>query len=506
MVAYKKVVMEDHSAKKGKTSQYDDDRISQLPCNVLNAIFSSLTMREAVRTSVLSTKWRYLWTKSLSNLTFDVPNILDREEYTSIDILYTSEIHKLIIPWKRKLAFLNSVDQLLADLSPDHKIEKLKVHFTFHRNKYGTHLDRWICFAILRGVEELDLSLLEIDYYFFVPLKGSIYDFPCDLLREDGSIGKIKSILKCLRLAHCNLAPRHTNLIGFNTLTTLDLKWVDLTSNECVWNLLSSCRALEWLSLDKCYGLDYLCIAHPSCVRLKYLNVHDCKGLSVIEISGINLEKFEYKGYKISFVFNEVSRLKTVSTHANEGVVWALSALRLDLPQLETLLLYGSFYAEAVIVPKEFPTFSNLKLLSIAEIPTNECDLLWIATLLKATPSLQRLELHIHSNDNMEEPREIKRLPRCLHDYLKEVVITGTCGHFSEIEFAIYILNNAVVLDKMMIDPHPRYYTGNGKWDVLHACDSWKIIGRKRVLEHLTKEASSQTVLMILYLEQLDRL
>ncbi|KAI7995665.1 F-box/FBD/LRR-repeat protein [Camellia lanceoleosa] len=449
--------MEDHSAKKGKTSQYDDDQISQLPCNVLNAIFSSLTMREAVRTSVLSTKWRYLWTKSLSNLTFDVPNILDREEYTSIDILYTSEIHKLIIPWKRKLAFLNSVDQLLADLSPDHKIEKLKVHFTFHRNKYGTHLDRWICFAILRGVEELDLSLLEIDYYFFVPLKGSIYDFPCDLLREDGSIGKIKSFLKCLRLAHCNLAPRHTNLIGFNTLTTLDLKWVDLTSNECVCNLLSSCRALEWLSLDKCYGLDYLCIAHPSCVRLKYLNVHDCKGLSVIEISGINLEKFEYKGYKISFVLNE-----------------------------------------AVIVPKEFPTFSNLKLLSIAEIPTNECDLLWIATLLKATASLQRLELHIHSNDNMEEPREIKRLPRCLHDYLKEVVITGTCGHFSEIEFAIYILNNAVVLDKMMIDPHPRYYTGNGKWDVLHACDSWKIIGRKRVLEHLTREASSQMVLMIL--------
>ena len=136
----------------------------------------------------------------------------------------------------------------------------MEVHFTFHRDKYGSHLDRWICFAILRGAVEIDLDLLENYYHYLaVPLNPKAYHFPCDLLLNDtSSRGNFKSFLNCLRLAHGKMAPKQTNLLGFNTLTTLDLKWVDLTSNEHVSNLLSSCRVLEWLSLQVCYGFDYL--------------------------------------------------------------------------------------------------------------------------------------------------------------------------------------------------------------------------------------------------------
>ncbi|PSS28719.1 F-box/FBD/LRR-repeat protein [Actinidia chinensis var. chinensis] len=499
--------MEGHSSKKGKTSEYDDDRISQLPGNVLNVVFSHLTMREAVRTSVLSTKWRYLWSKSLSHLILDVHSMLDRQEYSSVDTLCESRIHKLIVPWKRMINFLNSVHQFLLSLGKDHKIEKLKVCFTFFRNKYGSHLDHWICFAIRRCVEELDLALLEVDYLNF-PLDGTIYDFPCDLLTYDRTGSGIKSSLKCLRLAHCNLAPKYTNLVGFNTLTILDLKWVDLESNECVNNLLSTCRALEWLSLHECYHLNSLKIVHPLCIRLKYLNVCDCCDLNIIEFNGINLEKFEYKGDQISFVFNEVSQLKTVSSHVvqgrtDEGVASILSTLASELPQLKSLLLSCSFYEEAERVPE---TFYCLKLLSIIEIATNSCNLRQVATLLKASPSLQRLELHLHRYEIMEElvitgafgcssMREVKRLPRCPHEHLKEVVITGACGHFGEIEIAIYLLNNATVLEKMVIDPRSRYYVGDGKWEISRSCGSWMLIGRKRFLEYLTREASSQTLI-----------
>ena len=72
-------------------------------------------------------------------------------------------------------------------------------------------------------MEELDLALLEVDYLNF-SLDGNIYDFPCDLLAYDITRSSIQSSLKCLRLVHCNLAPKYTNLLGFNTLTTLDMK------------------------------------------------------------------------------------------------------------------------------------------------------------------------------------------------------------------------------------------------------------------------------------------
>jgi len=38
------------------------DLISDLPDGILHYILSRLSTEEAVRTSVLATKWRYLWT------------------------------------------------------------------------------------------------------------------------------------------------------------------------------------------------------------------------------------------------------------------------------------------------------------------------------------------------------------------------------------------------------------------------------------------------------------
>lgn len=45
------------------------DLISNLPCNVIECILSRLPIREAARTSILSTKWRYQWV-TLSHLVF----------------------------------------------------------------------------------------------------------------------------------------------------------------------------------------------------------------------------------------------------------------------------------------------------------------------------------------------------------------------------------------------------------------------------------------------------
>ncbi|KAK9277044.1 hypothetical protein L1049_006583 [Liquidambar formosana] len=446
--------MEEQQPKKQRIIE-DNNRMSQLPDNLLGIILSFLTMREAVRTSVLSTRWRYLWTTSLSNLNFDVDNMLDTKQCSvtcnntmfSCDQLYSFRR-------KRMIAFLNSVHHFLLHLNSDLKVEKLKVYFSFCHDEYGSYLDQWIKFAISRGIEELDLGLLE-NSFFHAPGNDELYDFPCDiLLCDDGTARGIRSSLKCLRLAYCNLAP---SFLGLNTLTTLDLMGVNLKSDENLQCLLSNCCVLEWLGLYECKNINHLVIRHPLCHRLKYLSVCDCFNLGVIEINGIDLEKFEYNAYfTINLLFNNVPQLKTIYSdrrRVGEGMVWTLSRLPIVLPQLETLLLPCSCYLEAGIMPERLPTFPNLKNLSIIEIARFKRELLWIATLLKASPSLQILELHLCTYDDVEEPREIRKPPMFPHDHLKEVVITGMRGYLSEIEIAIYLLNNAMTLDRMEIDP-----------------------------------------------------
>ncbi|KAJ7943512.1 F-box/FBD/LRR-repeat protein [Quillaja saponaria] len=497
--------MEGHQLKKERVMEDNQDHISLLPNSILSTIWSLLKIREAVGFSVLSTRWRYLWTTSLTNLTFDADNMLDKNDYSESETstYHIGELHRLIISWKRKLSFINSVNQFLLYLGDDLKIDKLKVYFTFRCNKYGSHLDDWIDFAFSRKVEEIDLCLFE-DTFFHVPDDGELYDFPCHLLDDYGGERGLRSFMKCLRLAYCKLAPGRSNFLGFSTLTSLDLNQVDLVSEKHIYTLLSNCAQLEWLSFCQCYNMDHLKINHPLCNQLKYLSVKDCHELEAIEFNGSNLEILEYKGFMIDFLFSNVQRLKTVFSHAfisraTNSVVCPLSTFRADLPQLETLILSCSSCSVEVLFTT-FPTFSRLKHLSILDIPKCKHNLFRIATVLEATPTLQILELHLRAYEYVEEPKEITRTPSssCLHDHLKKVVITGTHGCLSEIELAIYLLNSSQSLAKMVIDPRPRLYHGNGKWDILEACATWNTVGRLNIYEHLAREVCSPVELLIL--------
>ncbi|KAM7251225.1 hypothetical protein ACFE04_023108 [Oxalis oulophora] len=434
-------------------------------------------MREAVRSSVLSTSWRHIWTKSLSNLVLDVDNMLDTNEddYSYNPGIYNDSAQREILSWKRTYAYFNSVDQLISHLSIEHRIEKLQVYFTFKQNKYSTnYLDSWIVFAISRGVEELNLYLLDLEGDDYAGYIDQIYMFDVQLLG-------MASSLKCLRLSDCGLGLENlSNFTNINkTLTTLDLCRVDLKSDVHFHDLLSKCCHLEFLSLNECYNLDNLNIKNSLCPRLKYLRVHDCEQVEAIEIHSVrNLESFEYGGDVINFLFVEVPRLKSVftgfSVHYNseEGIFWILSKLFNYFPNLETLLL-GVHMTRKAGSTRTFPVFHNLKSLILTNAIFYSCGPSWIATIFQECPFMQRLELH-------------------------EVLITGASGYSREIEFVLYLLNNAKALRKISIDPQGRYYEGDGKWQTMGMNVLCENDVRQTFREHLREKISPSIELCLL--------
>ncbi|AEE83351.2 unnamed protein product [Arabidopsis thaliana] len=126
------------------------DHVSSLPDEVLYHILSFLTTKEAALTSILSKRWRNLFT-FVPNLDIDDSVFLHPQE--GKEDRY--EIQK---------SFMKFVDRVLAlqGNSPIKKLSlKLRTGFDSHR------VDGWISNALARGVTELDLLIIlyTADYY-----------------------------------------------------------------------------------------------------------------------------------------------------------------------------------------------------------------------------------------------------------------------------------------------------------------------------------------------------
>ena len=199
------------------------DRISCLPGHLIDQILSHLPIREAVRTSVLSSKWRYKWA-SLPNLAFDN------------QCFAVSCQDPLII--RSKLARI--VDHvLLLHIGP---INKFKLS---HRDLIGvTDIDRWVLHLARRSIKEFVLEIW----------KGQRYKIPSCLFSCQ--------TLTHLELFNCWLKPPST-FEGFKNLKSLDLQHVTL-AQDVFQNLISSCPLLEKLTLMNFDGFTHLNVDAPN--------------------------------------------------------------------------------------------------------------------------------------------------------------------------------------------------------------------------------------------------
>ncbi|KAK7325139.1 hypothetical protein VNO77_29241 [Canavalia gladiata] len=240
------------------------DRISQLPDHVIHHILSLLrNMKDAIRTSILSKRWRALW-YSFSNLIFD-----ERRFTAGIGHEDSSD---------KAMMFRDYVSNSLhAHLGKKLYIQKLVVHMTSFDSEDIPYMNHWLNVAIAKNIKELDLHV-GINNSKRYTLSQTVFS---------------SKTLTGIRLSGCKLET--CNNIMLPNLQKLYLRKLPLIEH-IIQNLISSCQSIEDLRFIKCSGLKHLHVSNL--IRLDRIEIHHCNQLKKVEISAPNLHTFWYCGKK----------------------------------------------------------------------------------------------------------------------------------------------------------------------------------------------------------------
>ncbi|GER37611.1 F-box/FBD/LRR-repeat protein [Striga asiatica] len=384
------------------------DRISNLPDCIIDKILSHLSIRDAIRTSVLSKKWRYKWV-TLPSLVFDnQPALISTEDLNLM---------------KNKL--VNIIDHvLLLHTGP---IEKFKL--SIRDLKGCSDIDRWILFLSRGCVEELSLEIWEHPQY---KLPSSIYS--CHKLIH-------------LEIFNCLLKPP-PNFNGFTSLKSLNLQHI-IMDQLAFEHMIVACPLLERLILMNCDGFTLLNIRAPNLLffdvegYFEEVSFRDTFHLAVVSIC--------------LYVENGTERKLGFSSTGNLIKFFAC------LPHIQRLVVKYFFlkYLAAGAIPGKLPKpCVDLSFLSI-HINLNDLgENLAALCLLRSSPNLQELEVLACGDEEEQstvtlDPNTADNLLTLPFTRLRLIKIVGISGTRQELDFVSSLLANAPVLEKMTVELEP---------------------------------------------------
>lgn len=239
------------------------DRISDLPSNVIDHILACLPLKDAVRTSALSKKWKEKW--------HTVPHIIVDE-------------HLFHERSQRKLEGI--INYILT--RHEGKIEKFSLSIEKVKDCYNMKL--WIWRLSEKSIKELSL-IIRRGQHNEVPS----HLFSCQQLRT---------------LNLCRFEVKHAHSFkGFNNLISLQLNKVNIET-AIFERLISRCPVLERLTVRNLNCIDHLHINVPN---LKYFRFDGefksmCFNTPLLEVFSINLYRIgsENNQFDLRFKFRSL--------------------------------------------------------------------------------------------------------------------------------------------------------------------------------------------------------
>ncbi|KAJ9539993.1 hypothetical protein OSB04_026499 [Centaurea solstitialis] len=376
----------------------NDDLVSRLPDEVLVSILSKLHLKDAVVTSKLSRRWRYLWCQT-DRLVFEDKErrCVIRSEQNSNAKKYMSWVNHIIHQHKRPT------------------IDKFNVTFGFDKSATDA-INKWIEFAISKNVQTLELNFKRLrtttNYPFNVPVM------------------EIK-FLKSLILNHVDV------------------------DDEGLKKILRNCPILEHLSIVCSCKLMKPEI-HGKGLALKNLDMASCYGVKSIEIYDSNIVSFSYQGYPITLKFDNLQKLQKICMGKGYSLKMMndiLCRICCGVPYLQVLEL-DLHFPEGSIGPHSFPKLQKLEELIINDLDRDDDALLVLSFLVEACPNLQRLTIMKNMwSRPVNINREARRMANKPHQCLEMVEIVEYQDGARDLALAMYFVQNCVALKKLVIKP-----------------------------------------------------
>ncbi|CAL1408433.1 unnamed protein product [Linum trigynum] len=396
----------EHSERMMGIGESGDDRISQLPENVIHHILMLLPIKDAARTAFMSTIWRRHW-RSIPRLVFDdgfaritEPSMMDKlilKIYKSL-LVHDGPISKFVLA--------------VPGLTPCDELD----HIIFHLSG--------------RGVQEFTLVLSSG--------VGHIYKLPSSLFTTR---------LNCLKLEGC-LFMVPPWFVGFGKLTELELFRVNLPS-DFFGSFLPKCPLLRDLRLFLCEG--------PTNLEL------DAPRLVVFFFARVLLQKLFFKRTPLLSVLSLY-----VDVFQKPNVVDLFASLP-ALRHLHILPAFLRVLANGGHIPSRFPKpLYRLQLLRVSGLLLASLEMQRVlACIIMSSPNLHTLMIQLdtivlnepRNNDAVTSIRSLLSAEDSHGSdfslqHLKVFKINDSLGTQVEMELVRLILATAPLLLRIQIQPY----------------------------------------------------
>ncbi|XP_010442411.1 PREDICTED: F-box/FBD/LRR-repeat protein At1g51370-like isoform X2 [Camelina sativa] len=395
----------------------EEDRISQLPEHLISEILDHLSTKDAVRTSVLSTRWRYLWQS--------VPGLdLSSYEFSKFD------------------AFVSFVERFFNS-HRESWIRKLRLSYCSLGRSY---LESWIDAVTTRRIQHL-----KIDY--------------------DGYDKKIPlSLYTCETLVHLRLC--YVTMCSAKFVSLPCLKFMHLENNEypnetTLQKLISGSPALEHLTITRAPIYDD--------ANVVQVRSHTLKTAYICEFAEVVIDAPLLQSLKATV--SSTTNFHIVNLGSSAKLDFDLSYMRCSSSMIHDILTYIPLVRELVIsngIRKEIFQYSKsgpllqFRDLSRLNVEFSKFDLETLPTLLESCPKLESLVMKLVRDESMRgkkktEPKVMfsTTVPQCLVSSLKFVEWRRSiAGYERELELVRYFLKNSKILEKFRVDT---YYAGKAK-------------------------------------------
>ncbi|XP_051212029.1 FBD-associated F-box protein At5g60610-like [Lolium perenne] len=257
---------------KQKTKNRHADRLSDLPDEMLPHILSHLPSDEAVRSSVLSRRWRDV------HKAVPVVDLVDHKEgRRGYDV---------------KVCFDQQVTGAILSKPPGTPIRTLRLQAFYQPQEL---LDQWISSAMSSSAEEIDLNLRywHTSRKSICPFASSPGDF--DKYYKDAYVKTHHQLFRCPTLRRLRLTNWKLDLpLGkvTSSLETLCLARI-MDPNGVLQQLISSCPRLADLTLQECPSLTQITVTSP---HLQSFAIICCHQAQRVQLDSHCLKSLHYKG------------------------------------------------------------------------------------------------------------------------------------------------------------------------------------------------------------------